>query len=53
MYELIEGIIDHAWVSNYSGDQQYIYYVCCAMIPLLTVVFVDFIKDIFSGFFRG
>ena len=53
MYELIEGIIGHVWVSNYSGDQQYIYYVCCAMIPLLTVVFVDFIKDIFSGFFRG
>lgn len=27
--------------------------VCGAMIPLLTVVFIDLIKDIFSGFFRG
>lgn len=24
-----------------------------ALICILTVVFVDFIKDIFSGFFRG
>lgn len=53
MYDIISGIIGHEWVSNYSGEQQYIYYICCAMIPLLTVVFVDFIKDIFSGFFRG
>lgn len=53
MYDLISSIINHEYVSNYSGEQQYIYYVCCAMIPLLTVVFIDFIKDIFSGFFRG
>lgn len=53
MYDIISGIIGHEWISNYSGEQQYIYYVCCTMIPLLTVVFVDFIKDIFSRFFRG
>lgn len=53
MYDLISNIINHEWISNYSGEQQYIYYICCAMIPLLTVVFIDFIKDIFSGFFRG
>ncbi len=53
MYDIISGIIGHEWVSNYSGEQQYIYYVACAMIPLLSVVFIDIIKDIFSGFFRG
>lgn len=53
MYDIISNIIDHTWVTQNSGEQQYIYYVCCAMIPLLTVVFIDFIKDIFSGFFRG
>lgn len=53
MYDIISGIIGHEWISNYGGDQQYIYYIVGAMIPLLTVVFVDFIKDIFSGFFRG
>lgn len=53
MYDLISNIINHQYVSNYGGEQQYIYYICCAMIPLLTVVFVDFVKDIFSGFFRG
>ena len=53
MYNLISNIINHNWISQSAGDQQYIYYICCALIPLLTVVFIDFIKDIFSGFFRG
>ena len=53
MYNLISNIIDHNWITQGSGEQQYIYYICCAIIPLLTVVFIDFIKDIFSGFFRG
>lgn len=53
MYEIIEQIIDHQWVSNYSGDQQYIYYIVGAVIALLVVVFVDLIRDIFCGFFRG
>lgn len=52
MYDLIMGIIGHAW-STGSSEQQYIYYICGALICILTVVFVDFIKDIFSGFFRG
>lgn len=53
MYDIIQQIIDHAWVSNYNGDQQYIYYICCAMIPLLAVVLIDIIRDIFSSFLRG
>lgn len=53
MYEVIETIIGHEWISNYSGDQQYIYYICCAMIPILSVVFIDIIRDIFSSFLRG
>lgn len=53
MYDLISSIISHEYISNYSGEQQYIYYICGALICLLVVVFVDFIKDIFSGFFRG
>lgn len=53
MYDIIEQIIDHQWVSNYSGDQQYIYYIVGAVIALLVVVFVDLIRDILCGFFRG
>lgn len=53
MYEIIEQIIGHEWVSNYSGDQQYIYYIVGAVIALLVVVIVDLIRDIFCGFFRG
>lgn len=54
MYELIENIINHTWVSNYSGDQQYIYYICASLIIILTVVFIDFIRDILRSFiWRG
>lgn len=53
MYEIIEQIIDHSWQSNYTGDQQYIYYICCAVIPILLVVAVDLIRDIFRSFLRG
>ena len=53
MYEIIEQIIGHEWVSSYTGDQQYIYYIVGAVIALLVVVIVDLIRDIFCGFFRG
>lgn len=53
MYDLIKNIIDHAWVTQNAGDQQYIYYICGALILVLTVAFIDIIRDIFSGFFRG
>lgn len=53
MYDIISGIIGHEWVSNYSGEQQYIYYVAGALICLFVVIIIDFVKDIFSGFFRG
>ena len=53
MYDLIEGIIGHEWISNYSGDQQYIYYIAGALILLLVVVFVDMIYRTFSHFWRA
>lgn len=54
MYAIIQSIIDHVYQgTQVYGDQQYIYYICGALIPLLTVVFIDCIRDIFRGFFRG
>lgn len=53
MYDIIKSVIDHGWISQNAGDQQYIYYIVGAVICLLIVVFVDLIRDIFSGFFRG
>lgn len=54
MYDIIQQIIDHVYQGNsLYGDQQYIYYVCCALIPILVVVFIDCVRDIFRGFFRG
>lgn len=53
MYDIVSNIIGHEWVSNYSGEQQYIYYVCCALIPLFAVVIIDIIRGIFSSFVKS
>lgn len=53
MYDIIVNIISHEWVSNYTGDQQYIYYICGCLISILTVVFIDEIRSIFRRFTHG
>lgn len=53
MYDIINGIIDHTWNTQYSGEQQYIYYMCGCLIVIFTVVFVDLVYRIFSHFWRG
>lgn len=52
MYEIIRNIIDHSWISQSAGDQQYIYYIAGALIVILTVVFIDMIYRVFSHFWR-
>ena len=52
MYQIITQIINHAWTTN-SSDQQYIYYICGALICLFSVVIIDIVRDIFSAICRG
>ena len=52
MYDIIASIIDHAYQSNYSGEQQYIYYTCAALICILTVAFIDAVRSGFRAFLR-
>lgn len=51
MYDLIYNLIDHAYT---SGDtmQQYIIYTACALILILSTVFIDMVYRIFSRFWR-
>ena len=49
MYDVVSNIINHTWQTS-SSDQQYIYYICGTLIVVLTVVFVDGIKDVFRHF---
>lgn len=53
MYYIIYDIIDHVYESNYGGDQQYIYFICGALIIILTVVSIDLVYRVFSHFWRG
>lgn len=52
MYDILNEIIGHTWVTNYNGEQQYIFNTCCALVPILTVAFIDTIKTVFSAFMR-
>ena len=45
VYDLIAGIIDHNWITQGAGEQQYIYYIAGALICVLTVVFIDVTDD--------
>jgi len=49
MYDLISQIIDHAWTTQ-DSLQQYIVYTCCALIIVLTAVFIDMVVRIFFRF---
>lgn len=49
MYEIISSMIDHTWTSGDSA-QTYIYYICGAVIILLTCVFIDMIYRVFRSF---
>lgn len=50
MYDILSGIIDHAWQSNYSGDQQYLVFTCAALIIIFSVAFIDAIKNMLGAF---
>lgn len=49
MYDLIAQIIDHSWTTQ-DSLQQYIVYCCCALIIVLTAVFIDMVVRIFFRF---
>lgn len=53
MYDIISNIIDHNWITSGAGEQQYIYYICGALIIILTVIFIDLVYRIFSSFWRS
>lgn len=52
MYDIINEMIGHVWETS-NGMQQYVVYTCCALIIILTVVFIDMIYKTFSHFWRG
>ena len=52
MYDIIQNIIDHTWQSNYTSDQQYIYYIAGTLIVIITVVIIDLVYRIFGHFWK-
>lgn len=52
MYDIIENLIGHTYVTG-DSMQQYIIYCSCVVIVILTVVFVDMVYRVFRHFWRG
>lgn len=52
MYDLVENLIDHAWQSNYTSDQQYIYYIVGTLIVIITVFLMDCLFQVVRKLFR-
>ena len=52
MYDIISQIINHSWMTN-TSDQQYIYYICGAIIIILLCVFIDMIYRVLSHFWHA
>ncbi len=52
MYDLINQIINHSWVSQGAGEQQYIYAIAGILICLLVVFFVDIFYRLFRAIFK-
>jgi hypothetical protein len=47
MYNLIKQIIDHTMSSNYSYEEQYIYFICGALVVLICLMFFDSLRTLF------
>lgn len=55
MFAIIEGMIQHSWNNDTwsNTEQQIIYYICGAVIIILTCVFIDLVYRVFSHFWSG
>lgn len=53
MYDIVSRIIAHSWISAGAGEQQYVYFICGALIIISTVAFIDAIKQVFASFWRA
>lgn len=49
MYDLIQGIIEHSYTTG-DSSQQYVYYICSALICILVIIFADAVRSVFHGF---
>lgn len=52
MYDRISYLIDHAWTTGDSA-QSTIYYICGALIIVLSAVTLDLVYRVFSHFWRS
>ena len=52
MYDIIENLIGHAWVTG-DSSQQYIFYTSAVLVLLFSTVFIDLLYRVINGIFKG
>ena len=52
MYNIIREIIDHSWVNQGAGDQQYVYTIAGTLIIVLAVTCIDLLYRTLFGIIR-
>lgn len=52
MYDLIYNLIDHSYATG-DSMQQYVIYICGALILMLTAVFLDTVCRVFYHYLSG
>lgn len=50
MYDIVKNIISYHGSS--SNIDSYIIYISCALVLILTIVFIDMVYRVFSSFWR-
>lgn len=50
MYNIIQNLINHSWITNGANEQQYIYYICGAVICLTIVFIYDCFSQLVKSF---
>lgn len=52
MYDIISNFINHEWISNYTGDQGYVYALAGVVMVVLVVKFIDLVQIVFNAFVK-
>lgn len=52
MYDIVNAFIDHEWISNYTGEQPYIYAISGILSIVFVVIIIDLVRDVFKKITR-
>lgn len=52
MYEIVDSILNRVWLSPIELEEQFVSFICGALIIIFFVVIVDLVYRVFSHFWK-